>query len=59
MFSEFGNIAHVTKREDIKKHIKDNMYKAIMLRYTENHKIDRYKFYNPDTKTVVMSREIK
>ena len=39
--------------------MKYNTYKAIMVGYLENHIIDKYKLYNPDTKRVIMIRFIK
>ena len=39
--------------------MKDEMYKAIMVGYSKNHTRDTYKLYNPETKRVIMSRDIK
>ena len=44
--SYFGRIAYVTKREKIKKHIRDKTYKVIMVGYADIHTRDTYKFYN-------------
>ena len=34
------------------------MYKSIMVGYAYNHTRETYKFYNPETKRVVMTRDI-
>ena len=39
--------------------IKDNAYKDIVVGYTDNHTRDTYKFYNPATKRVIMTRDMK
>ena len=38
--------------------IKDNAYKDIAVGYTDNHTRDTYKFYNPETKRAIMTRDI-
>ena len=58
-FSEFGRITYVTKREKIKKKTKNKTYKAIMVRYEDSRTRDTYKLYNPETKRVIMKRDIK
>ena len=55
--SNFGRIAYVMKRGNIKGQIKYKIYKAIMFGYTKKHTRDTYKFYNPVT--TIMSRDIK
>ena len=37
----------------------DKTFKAIMVGYTDNHTRDTYKLYNPETKRVVMTRDVK
>ena len=39
--------------------MKYKTYKAIMVGYANKHTKDTYKVYNPDTKKVVISRDIK
>ena len=41
LFSYFGRIAYVMKRENIKKQMKDKTYKTTMFGYSENHTRDR------------------
>ena len=36
-----------------------NIFKATMVGYSENHTRDTYKFYDPDTNRVIMTRDIK
>ena len=38
--------------------MKGSTYKVIMVVYSENHARDTYKLYNPETKRVIMSRDI-
>ena len=45
---EFGRIAYITKREKIKRHTKDKIYKSIMVGYTDNHTRVTYKMYNSE-----------
>ena len=58
-FSDFGCITYVTKQEKLKKHIKYKMYKSIIVGYAENHTRGTYKFYNPETKRVIITRYVK
>ena len=44
--SDFGRIAYVTKKEKIRKQIREKTYKVIMVGYADNHTRDMYKFYN-------------
>ena len=57
--SDFGHIAYITKKKNIKRQMKDKTNKSIISGYAENHTRDTYKLYNPDTKRVIMSRYIK
>ena len=50
---------YVTSRENIKGHMKDKTYKAIMVVYAKNHTCYTYKIYNPETDRVIVSRDIK
>ena len=59
LFSEFGCIGYVTKQEKFKKQMIDKLFKAIMVGYANNHTRDTYKLYNPETKRVIMTRDIK
>ena len=58
-FSEFGHIAYVTMRGNIKRQTKDKTYKEIIVGYDENQTRDTYKLYNKETKRVIISRYIK
>ena len=37
----------------------DKTFKAIMVGYYDNHTRDTYKLYNPETKRVIMTRDVK
>ena len=58
-FLEFGRIAYVTKWGKPKKNMIKKMYKAIMVVCIDNHERYTYKLYNPDTKKVIMTRDVK
>ena len=47
------------KREKIIRHMKNKTYKSKMVGYSDNHTRDTNKLYNPDTKRVVMIKDIK
>ena len=36
----------------------DKTFKTIMVVYSKNHKRDTYKLYNPETKIVIMTRDV-
>ena len=59
MFSYFERIPYVMKRGDIKRQMKDNTYKLVVVVYANNHTIYTYKLYNPEIKRVIMIRDIK
>ena len=59
LLSEFGRIGYVIKLDKFKKQMTDKTFKAIMVGYSENHTRDTYKLYNPETKRVVMTRDVK
>ena len=37
----------------------DKKFMAIMVGYADNHTRDMYKLYNPETKIVIMTRDVK
>ena len=37
----------------------DKTFKAIVVEYSDNNTRDMYKLYNPETKRVIMTRDIK
>ena len=59
LLSEFGCITCLTKIENIKKHMKNKKYKAVMVGYIDNYTRDTYKLYNTDTKGFIMKRDIQ
>ena len=58
-FSDFGCSVCVTNRVKSKGQIKDKTFKAIMVRYVENHTHDTYKIYNPHKNRVIIILDIK
>ena len=58
-FLEFGRIGNVTKQDKFRKKMTNKTFKAIMVVYSENHTRYMYKFYNPETKRVIMTRDVK
>ena len=59
MFLEFGRIGYVTKRYKIQNQITDNIFTAVMVGYADNNMRYTYKLYNPKTKRVIMTRDVK
>ena len=47
LFSDFIRIEYVAKRYNIKGHMNDKTYKAVMVGYSENQTCNTYKLYNP------------
>ena len=58
-FSEFGRIGYVTKQDKFNKQMTEKTFKAIMVGYADNHTGETYNFYNPETKRVIMTRDVK
>jgi hypothetical protein len=56
---EYGRIGWVTKRAKIKKKLQPKAFKCFMLGYAKEHAGDTYRMYNPATKKIIMSRDIK
>ena len=59
LFSEFGPIGYVTKQDKFKNKITYKISKAIMVGCTSNHTRNTYKLYNPETKRVILTRDVK
>ena len=55
----FGLIGHIKKRERIQGKLQDKTYKGIMIGYAKNHAADTYRLYNPDTKRIILSRDVR
>ena len=55
---EFGRMAVVAKREKIKSKMKNRGRKAYMVGYATDHETDAYRLYVPDTRRVIISRDI-
>ena len=56
---EFGRIGYVTDRTPIKSKWQDKSFKCIMVGYADQHSPDTYQMYNPTTKSVILSRDIR
>ena len=50
---------YVTKRDKIKKQMKNKTYKTMPVGYADNHTRYTYNLYNPETKRFIMTRIIK
>lgn len=53
----FGSVAYAKIQEERRTKLKDKSQKCILLGYEEN--LHDYKLYNPMTKKVIMSRDVK
>ena len=56
---EFGRIGYVTIRTKIQGKLKPRSKRCIMVGYAENHAPDTYLMYDPRTRKVIMSRDIR
>ena len=55
---EFGRIGHVTIRTKVKKLDKKTI-KCVFLGYSMDHSSGTYRMYNPDTNSIIDSRDVK
>jgi len=55
---QFGRIGYVTIRTPVNK-LDDKAIKCVMIGYSENHSGDTYRLFNPITKKVIQSRDVK
>ena len=57
---EFGRIGYVTIRDNnIKKKTDERAINAIMAGYAKSHSGDTYRMFNPVTKRIILSRDVK
>ena len=56
---EYGRMGWVTNRKKIKKKLAPKAIPCYMIGYAKGHSGDTYRMYNPITKKVIMSRDIK
>lgn len=54
----FGRIAYVTDRKKIKAKLDVRATKCVFIGYAVDHSGDTYKFYNPETKSTFLSRDV-
>ena len=56
---EFGRVGYVTKREKILGRLEDHAVKCVFVGYGKNHSGDTYRIYNPTTKRIILSHDVK
>ena len=56
---EFGRVAVVNKREKVSGKMKEKGFPAMMVGYALNHGAGTYRLYNPKTKRIIISRDVK
>ena len=56
---EFGRVGYVTKREKILNKFEERAIKCIFVGYSTTHSGDTYRMYNPETKRIILSRDVK
>ena len=56
---QFGRIGYATKHESIKSKYKPKAFKCLFMGYSPYHSTSTYRIYNPATKRVVLSRDVK
>ena len=54
----FGRIAYVTDRKKIKAKLDTRATKCVFVGYAVDHSGDTYKFYNPETQSTFLSRDV-
>ena len=56
---EFGRVCYVTRRDTkMKGKLAERAVKCIMVGYARNHAGDVYRLYNPNTKRILVSRDV-
>ena len=56
---QFGRVGYVTDRTPIKKKWVEKSHKCIMVGYAEDHSPDTYRMFNPETKSIFLTRDVK
>jgi hypothetical protein len=56
---QFGRIGYITNRVKFQKKWVDKTTKCILVGYADDHSPDTYRMYNPDTKQVILSRDVR
>jgi hypothetical protein len=56
---QFGRVGYVAKKEKIKSKMSEKGFTAIMVGYAANSGSGTYRLYNPKTKRVIQSRDVK
>jgi transposase InsO family protein len=56
---QFGRIGYVTKRDKFQSKYKPKAYKCLFMGYSPYHSINTYRLYNPMTRKVILSRDVK
>ena len=54
----FGRIVYVTNRDKLKAKLDARAKKCVFVGYAQDHSGDTYKFYDPATKQMIMSRDV-
>ena len=56
---QFGRIGYVTDRTAIKKKWTSKSHKCIMVGYASDHSADTYRMFNPTTRSLILTRDVK
>ena len=56
---EFGRVVYVTNQQRIKAKWQEKSHKMIMVGYAKNHAADTYRMYNPKTRHIIETRDVK
>jgi transposase InsO family protein len=56
---EFGRVAYVTRRQKILNKMEDRAIKCLYVGTADNHPADTFRLYNPATKWIMLSRDVK
>ena len=55
---KFGEQVYVTNRNKIKGKLEAKAWRGFLVGYTKDHSGDCYRIWNPDTKRVILSRDV-
>ena len=56
---KFGRVGYVTNRQCIKVDWKEKSHKMIMVGYAKNHAADTYRMYDPKTRHIIETCDVK
>jgi hypothetical protein len=56
---QFGRLGYVTDRRKIESKLAPKAFKCLFVRYTFNHSAHTYRMYNPRTRHIILSQDVR